>query len=178
MLAYALLHFDPQLPCAYKGFSIKDATSELSGLGPLSLQDLSLQVVARIRGWCGTSPQEKVPVMDFAKNVISSLLPTAPDPSLREPITFSAVAPLFACYYALALLVQLPRTFVFRLSLLPIAIWSGWHAATRYDLALRVALMLGWEEHWEIQGLNFALVVSGWYNLFFCMPFSCFVRAQ
>lgn len=100
--------------------------------------------------------------MDFTKNVLSSLLPTVPDSSLREPITISAVAPLFACYYVLALLVQLPRTFVFRVSLLPIVIWSGWHAATRYDLALRVALMLGWEDHWQIQGLNFALVVSSW----------------
>lgn len=98
--------------------------------------------------------------MDFAKDTIWSILPTVPDPALREPVTFSAVAPLFACYYALALLVQLPRTFLLRVSLLPIAIWAGWHAATRYDFALRIAFMLGWEDHWQIQGLNFAFVVS------------------
>lgn len=96
---------------------------------------------------------------------ISYFLPTLPDPALREPITFSGVAPLFACYYALALLVQLPQTLIFRLSLLPFAIWSGWYAATRYDLALRIAMMLGWEDHWQIQGLNFALVVSTYMEL-------------
>lgn len=97
--------------------------------------------------------------LETVTNTTSSFLPTVPDPSLRQPLTLTAVAPLFACYYAEAVLVQLPRTFIWKLSLLPIIIWSGWHAATCYDLARRTALILG-RDHERIQCWNYAFVVS------------------
>lgn len=98
--------------------------------------------------------------MGFAGFVLS-VLPTVPDPALRQPLTFSAIAPLFACYYVQAILVQFsgPRTFLLRLSLLPVTVWSGWYAATRYDFAWRLALLTG-QERGRFEAGNYGYVVG------------------
>lgn len=92
-------------------------------------------------------------------NILFSLL-TVPDPALRQPITLSAVAPLFICYYVLAFLVQLPQTFALKLSLLPIVFWTAWNTATRYDLAMKIMLVVGTEDYDSFRAWNYALVVS------------------
>lgn len=104
-------------------------------------------------------------MMDFARllrqmNNTSSSLLTVPDPALRQPITLSVVAPLFICYYVLAFLVQFPRTFILKLSLLPIICWTAWNTATRYDLAMQIVLVAGTEYYDSFRAWNYALVVS------------------
>ena len=60
---------------------------------------------------------------------------TLPDPALRQPFTATAFFPLILSYYAMAVLVILPHTFVLRLSLLPFVLWRAWTCAFRLDIS-------------------------------------------
>lgn len=62
-----------------------------------------------------------------------------PDPSLRQPLTLTAVTPLFLSYYALAVLSILPNTFILKLSILPFIVWQGWSCAAGLNLSAALA---------------------------------------
>lgn len=66
---------------------------------------------------------------------LSELVPSA---SLRRELTLQAfvqdLVPPVLCYFASAVLVQIPRTFTIRLALLPITIWTAFRAGTQLDL--------------------------------------------
>ena len=66
-----------------------------------------------------------------------------PDPALRQPFTRAASSPFFLSYYAMAILVILPHTFVLRLSLLPFLLWQGWKCAVGLNFSSGLALALG-----------------------------------
>ncbi|EGN98972.1 hypothetical protein SERLA73DRAFT_108219 [Serpula lacrymans var. lacrymans S7.3] len=60
-------------------------------------------------------------------------------PHVRIPMNWSNFStyflPLLVSYYALAVLVQLPRTYLFRLALLPITLWLAFRAGVNLDLS-------------------------------------------
>lgn len=78
-------------------------------------------------------------------NTISPMLPTVPNPAQRQPLMFSAAAPIFVCYIVQAILVQLPRTLAWKLIFLSVMIWSVWHAVMEYSLSARIAYVVGRE---------------------------------
>ncbi|KAH9022942.1 hypothetical protein EDB85DRAFT_2119593 [Lactarius pseudohatsudake] len=78
-----------------------------------------------------------------------------PDPALRQPFTNAAFLPFSLSYYAMAVLVILPHTFVLRLSLLPFVLWQAWRCAVGLNLSAGLALSLGVENgdrliHWDL----------------------------
>ncbi|KAI9445222.1 hypothetical protein H4582DRAFT_1914079 [Lactarius indigo] len=80
---------------------------------------------------------------------------TPPDPALRQPFTNAAFLPFSLSYYAMAVLVILPHTFVLRLSLLPFVLWQAWRCAVSLNLSAGLALSLGIENgdrliHWDL----------------------------
>ncbi|KAI0067200.1 hypothetical protein BV25DRAFT_1789320, partial [Artomyces pyxidatus] len=89
-----------------------------------------------------------------------SSLPNVPDPGLRQPITVRAVAPLFLCYYAQAVLAILPHTFLLKLALLPLTCWNAWHAAVDYDLAAGAASGLKVPNPERVVCWNYAYVIA------------------
>jgi hypothetical protein len=69
--------------------------------------------------------------MSFASvppNYESRIVPTPWD------FWLTGLLPVFACYYALAVLVLLPNTRLLRLALGPVALYLTYHTATCYDL--------------------------------------------
>jgi hypothetical protein len=86
-----------------------------------------------------------------------------PDPTLRQPLTPTALLPLFLCYYVLAVLAILPNTFIFKLLLLPFLVWQAWRCAVELDLAAWLAQQPGFQ---SANGLGF------WNLIFIVRPLS------
>jgi hypothetical protein len=86
-----------------------------------------------------------------------------PDPALRQPLTPTAVFPLFLSYYVLAVLTILPNTFIFKLLLLPFIIWQAWRCAVRLDFSAWLA---------ELPGLESANGLAFWNLIFIVRPLS------
>ena len=84
---------------------------------------------------------------------------TAPDPTLRQPFTGAAFFPLQLFYYAMAVLVILPHTFILRLSLLPFVFWQAWKCAVELNFSAGLALSLGLKNGERLNHWNFAYVV-------------------
>ena len=98
----------------------------------------------------------------------SAIIPNPPDPALRQPFTTAAFLPLFLCYYALAVLVVLPHTFVVRLSLVPVLLWQAWNCVG-LNFSAGLALSLGLENAARLNHWNFAYVVRITSSLNFCV---------
>lgn len=96
----------------------------------------------------------------LVSNMISPMLPTVPNPAQRQPLTFSAAAPIFVCYIVQAILVQLPRTLAWRLIFLSVMIWSVWHAVMEYSLSARIAYVVGREDVERFRIFDYLFVVS------------------
>jgi len=93
------------------------------------------------------------------------LLPEHPDPTLRQPLTLTAVAPLFLSYHALAVLAILPNTFILKLSILPFIVWQAWSCAVGLNLSTALAGWLGLQSADRLNLWNIAFVVGGtWKN--------------
>ena len=84
---------------------------------------------------------------------------TSPDPALRQPFTGAAFFPLQLSYYAMAVLVILPHTFILRLSLLPFVFWQAWKCAVGLNFSAGLALSLGVKNGDRLNHWNFAYVV-------------------
>ena len=94
-----------------------------------------------------------------------ALLPDHPDPTLRQPLTLTAVTPLFLSYYALAVLAILPNTFILKLSILPFIVWQAWRCAVGLDYSAALAGWLGLQSTGRLSLGNVALVVGAtWKN--------------
>jgi hypothetical protein len=69
----------------------------------------------------------------------SSYLTFPPHAANRVAVTPALYAkhvlPVHACYYAAAVLVQMPRTRVFRVALLPVTLCLAWIAGVAFDLS-------------------------------------------
>jgi hypothetical protein len=89
-----------------------------------------------------------------------SLLPHFPDPSLRQPATIAAAAPVFMGIYALAVLAILPNTFILKLLLLPFIVWQAWICAVGLNFSMGVAKWLGFESDEHFRFYNFQFVVG------------------
>jgi hypothetical protein len=84
---------------------------------------------------------------------------TPPDPALRQPLTGTAFLPFYLSYYAMAVLVILPHTFIFKLSLLPFVLWQAWRCAVGLNLSAGLALSLGIESGERLNHWNLVYVV-------------------
>jgi hypothetical protein len=84
---------------------------------------------------------------------------TSPDPSLRQPFTGAAFLPFHSFYYAMAVLVILPHTYILRLSLLPIVYWQAWKCAVGLNFSAGLTLSLGIKNGERLNHWNFAYVV-------------------
>ncbi|KAI0291690.1 hypothetical protein BC826DRAFT_1105826 [Russula brevipes] len=84
--------------------------------------------------------------------------PYSLDSPPREPLTLTAISPLILGYYAQAVLVILPNTFTFRVSLLPLILWQAWRCAIGFDFAAQLAQLLGRQssDRFSILNLFFA----------------------
>src|SRR6266404_6118972 len=88
---------------------------------------------------------------------------TPPDLALRQPFTGAAASPLFLSYYAMAVLVILPHTFVLKLSLLPFLLWQAWKCAVGLNFSAGMALAMGvsdgrlgfWNLAYVVRSLSF-----------------------
>ena len=89
-----------------------------------------------------------------------SLLSHFPDPSLRQPATLAAIAPVFLGIYAQAVLAILPNTFVLKLSLLPFIVWQAWICIVRLNFSMGLAKWLGYESDEQFRFWNFQIVVG------------------
>ena len=89
---------------------------------------------------------------------------TLPDPTLRQPFTLAAFFPLILSYYAMAVLVILPHSFVLRLSLLPFVLWQAWRCAFGLDIS---ALFQGFEDGEPLTHWNTGYVVRLLSSLYF-----------
>ncbi len=94
------------------------------------------------------------------------LLPEHPDPTLRQPLTLTAVTPLFLSYGALAVLAILPNTFILKLSILPFIVWQAWSCAVGLNLSVALAGWLGLQSADRLNLWNVALVVGAAWNFF------------
>jgi hypothetical protein len=88
-----------------------------------------------------------------------SFLPDTPDPALRQPLTLTAVAPLYLSFYALGVLAILPDTFIFKLSLLPFVVWQAWSCAVGLNFSAALAQLLGLEDADRVNFWNNSFVV-------------------
>jgi hypothetical protein len=84
---------------------------------------------------------------------------TPPDLALRQPLTGAAFFPYYLTFYAMAVLVILPHTFIIRLSLLPFVLWQAWRCAVGLDLSAGLALSLGIESGERFNHLNLVYAV-------------------
>lgn len=87
------------------------------------------------------------------------MLPNPPDSSLRQPLTLTAVIPLYLCYYALAVLAILPNTSILKLSLLPFIVWQAWTCAVGLDFSMWLAQLLGLQSPDRLSFWNCSFVV-------------------
>ena len=87
-------------------------------------------------------------------------LPDPPDPVLLQPVTLTAVAPLYLSFYALAVLAILPNTFIIKLSILPFIVWQAWSCAVGLDNSIGLAKSLGIQSTDRLRLLNNSFVVS------------------
>jgi hypothetical protein len=71
------------------------------------------------------------------------MIPDFPDPVLRQPLTLTAIFPLYLSHYAMAVLVILPNTFILKLSLLPFIIWKTWTCTMGLSVSMGLARSLG-----------------------------------
>jgi hypothetical protein len=83
----------------------------------------------------------------------------SPDLSLRQPLTLTAVLPLFLSYHAMAVLAILPNTFIFKLLLLPFVIWQAWKCVIEVDCGVPLAQLLGHQGTDRLALWNFIWVV-------------------
>ena len=81
-----------------------------------------------------------------------------PDLSLRQP-SVTALVPLFMTYYALAVLVILPKTFILRLLLQPVFVWQAWRCIADVDVAAWLAQSLGLKSAVRLNFFNSPLPV-------------------
>ncbi|KAI0297625.1 hypothetical protein B0F90DRAFT_1634028 [Multifurca ochricompacta] len=88
------------------------------------------------------------------------MFPDIPDPALRQPLTISAIAPLYLSFYALGVLAILSNTFLLKLSLLPFIVWQAWKCAVGLDLALGLARLFGLESADGLALWNLSYVMS------------------
>ena len=95
-----------------------------------------------------------------------SLLPDYPDPTLRQPLTLTAVTPLFLSYHALAVLAILPNTFILKLSILPFIVWQAWSCAVGLNLSVALAGWFGLQSAEQLNFWNAALVVGATWKIF------------
>ena len=79
-----------------------------------------------------------------------------PDPALRQPFTLATFLPLILSYYAMAVLVILPHTFILRLSFLPLVLWQAWRCAFGLDIS---ALSPGVKDSEPLNHFNSGYVV-------------------
>ena len=91
---------------------------------------------------------------------MSFLLPDHQDPTLRLPLTLTAVAPLFLSHHALAVLAILPNTFILKLSILPFIIWQAWCCAVGLNLSAALVGWLGLQSADRLNLWNVAFVVG------------------
>lgn len=94
------------------------------------------------------------------------MLPDYPDPALRQPLTLTAVAPLFLSYYALAVLAILPNTFILKLSILPFIVWQAWGCAVGLNLSAALTGWLGLQSADRLNLWNGSFVVGATWNIF------------
>ena len=71
------------------------------------------------------------------------MIPSIPDPMLRQPLTFTAIFPLYLSHYAMAVLAILPNTFILKLSLLPFIILQAWTCTMGLSVSMGLARSLG-----------------------------------
>lgn len=94
-------------------------------------------------------------VLTYCVFRLTDIIPPANE---RVPISSRSfcteLLPVILLYYATAVLVVIPRTFEFRLVLLPITLWSAFRAITSVDIAL------AWNEP-GFKCFDFGLGVSG-----------------
>ena len=83
----------------------------------------------------------------------------SPNLALREPLTLTAVLPLFLSYYAQAVLAILPNTFIFKLFLLPFILWQAWKCIVGFDCAFRLAQLFGHQNTGRLTFWNYLFVV-------------------
>ena len=98
---------------------------------------------------------------------------TPPDLSLRQPLTGAAFFPFYLSYYAMAVLVILPHTFILKLSLLPFVLWQAWRCAVGLNLSVTLALSLGIENGERLNHWNLVYVVRWRYCCLHINPCAC-----
>jgi hypothetical protein len=91
---------------------------------------------------------------------MSLLLPHFPNPAIREPVTLSALAPLFLSFYAQAVLAILPNTFKPKLVLLPFIVWQAWSCSVGLNFSTGLAQWLGLEKDESLRLWNAKFVVG------------------
>jgi len=89
-----------------------------------------------------------------------------PDPTLRQPLTLTAVTPLFLSYHAMAVLSILPNTFILKLSILPFIIWQAWSCAMGLNLSAALAGWLGLQSADQHNFANIGFVVGATWKIF------------
>ena len=89
-----------------------------------------------------------------------------PDPTLRRPLTPTAVTPLFLSYHALAVLAILPNTFILKFSILPFIIWQAWSCAVGLNLSGALAGWLGLQSADRLNICNVAFAVGATWKIF------------
>jgi hypothetical protein len=90
----------------------------------------------------------------------SHLFPDFPDPTMRQPATPAALAPLFFIIYVQAVLAILPNTFILKLALLPFIVWQAWSCIVGLDLSMGIAKLLGFENDEPLRSWNIQFAVS------------------
>ncbi|KAH9059498.1 hypothetical protein EDB87DRAFT_1684577 [Lactarius vividus] len=85
---------------------------------------------------------------------------TFPDPALRQPFTGAAFLPFYSSYYAMAVLVILPHTFILRFSLLPFILWQAWRCAFGLNFSAGLSLYMGVKNGERLNHWNFAYVIG------------------
>jgi len=89
----------------------------------------------------------------------------SPDLTLRQPLTLTAIFPLFLSNYALAVLAILPNTFFLKLLLLPFIQWQTWMCIIRYDFGALLAQRFGYESSDKFAFWNLMYTVRGFLTL-------------
>ncbi|KAI9462681.1 hypothetical protein F5148DRAFT_982658 [Russula earlei] len=92
-----------------------------------------------------------------------SYMPGVPDASLRRALTLTDLALVILCYYAHAIMAMLPRTFFFRVALLPVTLWLTWTSAVTLDVAQYLVNTLGLAvDPLRIAHVNFIWILAMW----------------
>jgi len=84
----------------------------------------------------------------------------SPDLALRQPLTLTALFPLFLGFYAQAVLAILPNTFMFKVLLLPFILHQTWRCSVGFDFGSALAPFLGHQGTDRVAFWNFMFVVK------------------